>query len=510
MILNFEKDFPGTDVVKLEQNYRSTKNILDAANEVIANNKNRKSKALRTDKGEGDKIIVMNADNGNLEARWTADTIKKMVDKGRVNYRDCAVLYRVNALSRSIESALREKQIPFKVYGGMRFYDRKEIKDVIAYLRIINDSHDDLALERIINVPKRGIGDTTIDRVRQIAQDNETSMFDICLNSMSYPDLQRVSGKLREFAVLILSFRDKLNEDISFQDFVDYVETESGMIQEIIDQRDKKGEATDRVENLKELLSEASEFEKTHRTNPGEQEKVIENVTDDIYLDDEIKTSDTLAGILSIYLENAALYSAGDEYNEGDDFVKLMSVHSAKGLEFETVFIIGVEDGIFPGYKSIGDSFELEEERRLMYVAITRAKTNLFILLTRQRMLFGQTQCYSPSRFLKEIDPVHLYKIGGAREVKESSANEVSTPARVKARKEISTALKSSFTAKPAKKDGLTANEISAGMKVSHTRFGDGVVVKVEPVAGDALITVDFDGMKKNMLANSAGLRRRG
>ena len=510
MILNFEKDFPGARVIKLEQNYRSTRTILEAANEVIANNKNRKSKALRTEGEDGNKIIVMNADNGNLEAKWTADTIKRMVDKGRLKFKDCAVLYRVNALSRSIESALREKQIPFKVYGGMRFYDRKEIKDVIAYLRLINDGHDDLALERIINVPRRGIGDTTIDRIRQFALDDGISMFEVCSNCNSYPDLSRSVGKLLEFTALINRLRDSLDTEMSFKDYIDYVENESGIIQEIIDQREKKGEITDRVENLKELLSEASEFEKNHRTNPGDAEKSVEEDPDDVYLDDEVKTADTLSGLLSIYLENAALYSAGDEYDEGDDFVKLMTVHSAKGLEFEAVFMIGVEDGIFPGYKSISDSSALEEERRLMYVAITRAKKDLFIVLTRQRMLFGQTQCLPPSRFLKEIDPNHLYKIGGAREVRtEASAKTTTSPAREQARREISTALKSSFEKKPEKKGGLSASEFQPGMKVTHRRFGDGVILKVEPVAGDALVSVDFDGMKKNMLANSAGLMRR-
>ena len=511
MILNFEKDFPGARVIKLEQNYRSTRTILEAANEVIANNKNRKSKALRTEGEEGNKIIVMNADNGNLEARWTADTIKRMVDKGRLSYKDCAVLYRVNALSRSIESALREKQIPFKVYGGMRFYDRKEIKDVIAYLRLINDGLDDLALERIINVPKRGIGDTTIDRIRQLAQDNGISMFEVCSSCESYPDLSRSVGKLLEFSALINRLRNSLESEMSFKDYIDYVENESGIIQEIIDQREKKGEITDRVENLKELLSEAAEFEKNHRTSSETEQKSVEEDPDDIYLGDEVKTADTLGGLLSIYLENAALYSSGDEYDEGDDFVKLMTVHSAKGLEFEAVFMIGVEDGIFPGYKSIADSSALEEERRLMYVAITRAKRDLFIVLTRQRMLFGQTQCLPPSRFLKEINPEHLYKIGGARETRTETASKtaVSSPAREQARREISTALKSSFEKKPEKKGGLTASEFTPGMKVTHRRFGDGVILKVEPVAGDALVSVDFDGMKKNMLANSAGLMRR-
>ena len=510
MILNFEKDFPKAKVIKLEQNYRSTRTILTAANQVIANNKHRKSKVLRTEGEEGNKIVVMNADNGNLEARWTADTIKKCIDKGRCRYSDCAVLYRVNALSRSIESALRERQIPFKVYGGMRFYDRKEIKDVICYLRLINDSHDNLALERIINVPKRGIGDTSIDRIRQIAADNDMSMFDVCERAFEFPDISRAGSKLVEFTFLINRFREALLQDMSFKDFVEYVENESGMIQEIIDQREKKGEVTDRVENLKELLSEASEFEKIHRISPEEVLSDRKEDTEDGFGADELAKSDTLSGLLSIYLENAALYSAGDEYNEGDDFVKLMTVHSAKGLEFDSVFIIGVEDGIFPGYRSISSSTELEEERRLMYVAITRAKRNLYMVLTRQRMLFGQTQCYPPSRFLREIDPGLLYKIGGAREVRtESDVKTVSSPARQKARQEISSALRSSFTSKPAKNDGLKFSELGVGMKVTHKRFGDGVIIKLEPVAGDALVTVDFDGLRKNMLANTAGLQRR-
>ena len=511
MILNFEKDFPGAKVIKLEQNYRSTKTILDAANEVIANNKHRSDKALRTAGEEGDKIILMNADNGNLEARWTADTIKRMVEKGKYTYSDCAVLYRVNALSRSIESALREKEIPFKVYGGVRFYDRKEIKDIIAYLRIINDSHDDLALERIINVPKRGIGNTTIEKVRNIAKANDMTMFDVCEQSLKFPELVKSSGKLMEFTGLIMRFRENLLDEMSFKDYVDLVENESGMIQEIIDERESKGEVTDRVENLKELLSEASEFEKNHRTAPGESVNTSAG-DDDLYLDEEMKTADTLQGLLSIYLENAALYSAGDEYNEGDDYVRLMTIHSAKGLEFGAVFLIGVEDGIFPGYKSIGDITALEEERRLMYVAITRAKKNLFMVLTRQRMLFGQTQCLPPSRFLREVNPEHFYKIGGAREIKPAateSSSSYSSPAREQARKNIASAVKSSFTKKPGNADGLKWNELKEGMEVVHVRFGDGVVLKVEPVAGDALVTVDFDGMKKNMLANAAGLKRR-
>lgn len=515
MILNFEKDFKEARVIKLEQNYRSTATILAAANEVIAHNTSRKSKALRTDGGEGDKIIVANTDSQNIEATWTADTIKRMVQKGKFQYSDIAILYRMNALSRSIESALRDKGIPFRIYGGMRFYDRKEIKDILAYLRLINDSKDDLAFDRIINVPKRGIGDTTVDKIRAIAMEEHTSMFDIASRASEYEELIRSAVKLKAFCSLIDGFRSVMDQDeISFPDFVDYVENESGIIQEIIDQRESKGELTDRVENLKELLSEAAEYEKNHRTT-GEAEDLKEQIAEDEYFEEENQTADTLRGILSLYLENAALYSQGDGEDESEDFVKLMSIHSAKGLEFGAVFLIGAEDGIFPSYKSIASAADTEEERRLMYVAITRAKKNLFIVLTRQRMLFGQTQCLPPSRFLKEIDPSHLYRMGGAREVEKKPVEAVNSKAREMARRNIASALSSGVTSKPEKKSStvqksgsLSPSEIYKDMKVRHDRFGTGVVLKVEPVAGDALITVDFDGMRKNMLAGTAGLKK--
>lgn len=516
MILNFEKDFKDARVIKLEQNYRSTATILAAANEVIANNKSRKSKALRTDGGEGDKIIVMNTDSQNIEASWTADTIKHMVQKGKFQYSDVAILYRMNALSRSIESALRDRGIPFRIYGGMRFYDRKEIKDILAYLRLINDSKDDLAFDRIINVPKRGIGDTTVERIRAIAAAEHTSMFDIASRASEYEELVRSAVKLKSFCSLINGFVSVMDTDeMSFPDFVDHVENESGIIQEIIDQRESKGELTDRVENLKELLSEAAEYEKNHRAT-ADGEALKEQIEEDEFFEEENATADTLRGILSLYLENAALYSQGDGEDESEDFVRLMSIHSAKGLEFGAVFLIGAEDGIFPSYKSIASAADTEEERRLMYVAITRAKKNLFIVLTRQRMLFGQTQCLPPSRFLREINPEHLYRMGGMREPEKKPVEAVNSKAREMARRNIASALSSGVTSKPekrnnapAKKPGaLEPSQITNGMKVRHDRFGLGVVLKVEPVAGDALITVDFDGMRKNMLAGTAGLKK--
>lgn len=518
LILKFEKDFPGAQVIKLEENYRSTKTILDAANCVIANNTKRKSKKLRTSGSDGEKIIVMNAESGTAEADFVGRTIKMMVDKGKFKYSDCAVLYRMNALSRNVESALHNMGIPFRVYGGMRFYDRKEIKDLLAYLKLINDPKDNIAFERIINVPRRGIGDATIEKIRQYALNDNISMFECAMHALDYPELVRVSSRILDFTDLICRMRDKLAEDeMDFAQFVDYVENESGIIEEIAEVREKKGELIDRVENLKELLSEAAEFDKAHRAEPVDMDMIeitpLENIPaeleEDFFFD--TVTADTTAGILELYLQNASLYTEGDDYNDNDDFVKLMSIHSAKGLEFGAVFIIGLEEGVFPSYRANQSMEDTEEERRLMYVAITRAKKNLFFVLVNQRMLFGQTNCNKPSRFIKEIDKDLLYIMGSKREApKEDLQGETN---REKSRKSIASALKSQFTDNGDKPSGsregqLKPHELIKGMKVIHPRFGEGIVLNVEEVGGDALVTINFDGMRKNMLVNSSGLKR--
>ena len=518
LILKFEKDFPGARVIKLEENYRSTKTILEAANCVIANNTKRKSKHLRTEGADGEKIIVMNSDTSAGEADFVGRTIKMMADKGKFKYSDCAILYRMNALSRNVETTLHNMGIPFRVYGGMRFYDRKEIKDILAYLRLINDTKDNIAFERIINVPRRGIGDATIEKIRQYALSDNTSMFEVAMHALDYPELVRVSSRILSFTDLINTMRDKLKEnEMDFAQFVDYVENESGVIEEITEQREKKGEIIDRVENLKELLSEAAEYDKAHRAEPVDMDTLeidegdgfpVE-VDDDFFFD--TATADTTEGILGLYLENASLFTEGDEYTDTDDFVKLMSIHSAKGLEFGAVFIIGLEEGVFPSYRSIQSVEDTEEERRLMYVAITRAKKNLFIVLTKQRMLFGQTNCNRPSRFIKEINPELLYLMGSKRETPQDAPQGETN--REKSRKSIQSAIKSQFTKdknKPAgaREGQLGPDELVKGMKVVHPRFGEGIILKVEPVGGDALITIDFDGMRKNMLANSSGLKK--
>lgn len=518
MILSFEKDFKGAKVVKLEQNYRSTSTILEAANKVISNNRSRKDKKLRTDGEKGSQIILMNADTQLVEAMFTADTIIKLVKSGKCQYSDIAVLYRMNALSRTLESSLREHGIPFKIYGGMRFYDRKEIKDVFAYLRVIADGQDNLAFERIINVPKRGIGDATVDVVRELAMNMGTDCLTICRDAYDFPELQRAAGKLNNFYALIDMMRQELyKNEKSFSEYIDFVENKSGIVDDIIAQRESKGELIDRVENLKELLTEAVEFEKTRRSESFDETELKKTEADndilnieiqnDPYLEGETKNIDTLEGLLNAYLETAALYASGDDDEESDNNVKLMSIHSAKGLEFNAVFIVGAEEGVFPSYKCLSTESDLEEERRLMYVAITRAKRNLFITLTRNRMLFGQTQCNAPSRFLKEIPPELLYKMGTKRE----AVKPVEAPRpkiRVDSAKQISSMMANGFGRKKEIPDGLAPSEMVVGLKVVHNRFGEGIIIKAEQVAGDCLVTIDFDGMKKNMLAKSAGLKK--
>ena len=496
----------------------AAKLVLEAANKVISNNRSRKDKKLRTDGEKGSQIILMNADTQLVEAMFTADTIIKLVKSGKCQYSDIAVLYRMNALSRTLESSLREHGIPFKIYGGMRFYDRKEIKDVFAYLRVIADGQDNLAFERIINVPKRGIGDATVDVVRELAMNMGTDCLTICRDAYDFPELQRAAGKLNNFYALIDMMRQELyKNEKSFSEYIDFVENKSGIVDDIIAQRESKGELIDRVENLKELLTEAVEFEKTRRSESFDETELKKTEADndilnieiqnDPYLEGETKNIDTLEGLLNAYLETAALYASGDDDEESDNNVKLMSIHSAKGLEFNAVFIVGAEEGVFPSYKCLSTESDLEEERRLMYVAITRAKRNLFITLTRNRMLFGQTQCNAPSRFLKEIPPELLYKMGTKRE----AVKPVEAPRpkiRVDSAKQISSMMANGFGRKKETPDGLAPSEMVVGLKVVHNRFGEGIIIKAEQVAGDCLVTIDFDGMKKNMLAKSAGLKK--
>lgn len=547
-ILNFEKDFKDALVIKLEQNYRSTSTILDAANGVISNNKRRKKKTLRTVAEKGDKITYLLADNHGAEAYFCAEKMRELVKSGTQKYSDMAVLYRMNALSRTVESALRDRGIPYRVFGGLRFYDRKEIKDILAYLRLTMNGADNYAFSRIINVPKRGIGDTTVEKVLHISDERNMPCLEVCRHAEDFAELSRVAGKLGQFAEQIDEYRDKVDENqMKFAEFVEYVQDTSGVMNEIIEQREKKGETVDRVENLRELLSEAVEYENRRKAQIEFAATLSEEeIKNDPYLASETSFSTDLRGILLAYLENAALYSEGDNEDNNGDFVRLMTIHSAKGLEFGTVFLIGVEESIFPSSRSSESESDLEEERRLMYVAITRAKKNLTIVSARSRILFGQTQAMKPSRFINEIDAQYMNSIGTSREGgydagenplyrtrrsgegsgysfgssggyrdsgmsygKGNSGYGDDSAASSNYRKNV---FKSTFSAPVAEKKSpatnLSPDTISKGMKVTHPRFGEGLVVSVEKVAGDALVCVDFDGIRKNMLLNKAGLQK--
>lgn len=371
-ILDFEKDFPNAVVIKLEQNYRSTKNILEAANSVIRNNKSRKDKTLWTENDNGSIIHLFRSENDIEEAVFVAEAIEKNMMNGK-KYSDFAVLYRTNAQSRAIEDRFVKKGIPYKLFGGIRFYERKEIKDLIAYLRLVDNSSDAIAIKRIINVPKRGIGDKSVEAVEMIAAEKNITFFSALGRVEDYPELKSRGKKLFEFYNFICSLKKK-SEQIPVHELIESIINDTGYRKEL--ETDGSDDAMMRIENMEEFISKAVEFE-----------KIAEEPT------------------LSAFLEDVALVADVDSYNEDDDAVVLMTLHTAKGLEFPYVFMVGMEEGLFPGIRAInsGDPKEMEEERRLCYVGITRAKKELFLTHARQRMQHGQIQFNSPSRFLGEL-----------------------------------------------------------------------------------------------------------
>ncbi len=461
-ILSFEKQFKNATVIKLEQNYRSTQTILNGANAVIANNTNRKSKKLWTDNGEGSKIKLLNPETERDEAEKIGKLIEKYVADGH-RYSDVAVLYRMNAQSRAIEEYFLRNAIPHRVVGGLRFFDRKEIKDVIAYMRIGFNSKDDISFKRVINEPKRGIGKTAINRLTEIANKENISLFEVCEKIEIYDELSRYHKVLREFVKLIYDFRVEI-EDI--EAYAEIVINGSGYLDML--NRDDSIESRTRAENVKELLSMVKDF-KEHEEDSS----------------------------VGSFLENMALLSDIDNYDNEEDAVVLMSMHAAKGLEFDMVFIAGVEEGIFPSARSMGEKEELEEERRLMYVAITRAKKELYITVTGRRTLFGNTMYSRPSRFIAEIPP-NLVK---TEEVKKQPVTENYSfvPS--------FTVNASSYTVSAEVKPfELTYEE---GDRVNHKKFGNGTVTGILKLGADYKVTILFDsGEEKNLMATFAKLTK--
>lgn len=493
-ILEFELENANCKVIKLEQNYRSTQYILDAANTVIAKNSARKSKELWTSKGHGDKIIHYTAENQNSEAEYVVNTIRKAAASGEMKYSDFAVLYRANALSKNIENALVKYAVPYRIYGGLRFYDRMEVKDLIAYLRVFNNPADDSALRRIINVPKRGIGLTSLGRASEIALNENTSLFNILLSAGDYPDLSRSAQKMTEAALKLSEIMLKADE-MSIPEFIELVLSETGML-EMYERDDAGIEEQARADNLREFISVAKEYE--------EEQRHIGN--------DEI----TYAG----FLEYVTLSSDADTKaaGEDEDKVTLMTVHSAKGLEFPVVFMVGTEDGIFPSYRSIEESPEaLDEERRLCYVAITRAMSRLHITNTEERMLYGKTTRNPPSRFLDELpascvkeinmgkkrmfsDSMGGYGFGRYGSDFESRQYERANSFLEKQFKTPTPAAAYAGIQNENKQDGGNyLTDFTVGQRVMHKKYGAGTVSKLLGDGRNKAVEIVFDsaGMKR-------------
>lgn len=504
-ILNFEHHFPDATVIKLEQNYRSTQNILDAANAVIANNQGRKEKRLWTDNGAGDKITFEQLDTAAEEADFVARDIARRVRKGEYQYKDCAILYRTNAQSRLFEERFITANIPYKIFGGVNFYARKEVKDLLAYLKTIDNGQDDLAVRRIINIPKRGIGAASINKVALYAQEQEISFYDALCVAEQVPGLGKAAAKIRPFVLFIQSMKAKAKL-LSVADLLQEVIETTGYVREL--EAEGTDEAEARIENIDELISKAVDYA-------------------------EVEEAPTLNG----FLENVALVADIDSFDENSDYVVLMTLHSAKGLEFPNVYLAGLEDGLFPSYMSItsdNSQAEIEEERRLAYVGITRAKKNLTITSARVRMVRGQTQYGKVSRFVREIPPELLSgKIYEPKTKEEPIEQSTFQKARKAFRtvpsyggsgygKEVGEGYGSTFRSSKATKPVYTKVEnqrdfgsaggalsYQVGDRVRHIKFGDGEVMAIVSGGRDYEVTVDFDkaGTKK-MFASFAKLKK--
>ncbi len=490
-ILNFEEIYPDAKVIKLEQNYRSTQNILNAANFVIANNVGRKPKSLWTENDEGEKINFQQFDSAFDEADYVVRDIQRRVREGKCSYGDCAILYRTNAQSRLFEERFVVSNTPYRVVGGVNFYARKEIKDLLAYLKTIDNGRDDLAVRRIINVPKRGIGAATLGRVQDYATEMDLSFYNALKLADDIPSLGRAGVKIKPFVTLIQSIRSKL-EYLSVSQILQEVIDETKYVEEL--KAEDTEEARARIENIDELISKAVAYEESA----------------------EVPS-------LSGFLEEVALVADIDSLQEGNDYVVLMTLHSAKGLEFPNVYLAGMEDGLFPSYMTIvsDDPMEIEEERRLCYVGITRAMTELTISCARQRMIRGETQYNKVSRFVKEI-PGNL--LGGAVSAKSEKEEVKEAPARsfrqagskVNPIFTVGNAQSKPYQKKPYQATSFSSNttssislEYGSGDRVKHVKFGEGTVVQIVEGGRDYEVTVDFDRVgTKKMFATFAKLKK--
>ena len=505
-ILNFERDFPGTKIIKLEQNYRCTGNILKAANSVIKNNEVKYKKQLWTENDVGNLPKVYSAKNEYDEGTYIATQIEHLRREEKYNYSDFAILYRMNTQSRAIEEILRREGIPYKIIGGLKFYERKEIKDVISYLRLIQNPSDNISLKRVINEPKRGIGKTSLDKIEELSNNTGVPMYEIIKNAEQY-GLNRVFLNSREFVNVIEELRTK-KDDMKISDLIKETLKKSGYTKAL--ENENTIEAENRIENLDEFLTVAIEFEDESADNK-----------------------------LSDFLEGITLSSDIDNMEETEENVTLMTLHSAKGLEFPVVFLVGMEEGIFPGYKSIGEPKELEEERRLCYVGITRAKEHLFLTCSKQRTIFGSTSCNQVSRFLREIPSDLLDGYDKALGEKQESNNlfgdskyswtygskdngNIKTYKIDKNEPKVVAASSNSnnngfmfrtaesFLNNLTKKStgaNVDLSKYKAGVKIYHKKFGEGIISNVEPEGDDLKVDINFDKVgHKRLMAKFANL----
>ena len=494
-ILNFEKDFPGTKIIKLEQNYRCTGNILKAANAVIKHNENKYEKKLWTENEEGSLPCLYQAEDEYDEANYVVKQIEHLKTEEYLKPKDFVILYRMNAQSRAIEDILRRENIPYKIVGGLKFYERKEIKDTIAYLRLLHNTSDNLSLKRIINEPKRGIGKTSLDKIQEISDRTGTSMYEIIKHAEEY-DLNRVKANAKEFINLIEELRLK-KQELSISELLKEVLNKSGYTKAL--ELENTVEAETRMQNLEEFLTVAIEFE----------EESVDNT-------------------LPEFLESITLSSDVDEMQDEDNTVTLMTLHSAKGLEFPVVFLVGMEEGIFPGYKSIGEPKDLEEERRLFYVGITRAKQFLHLTCAKHRTIFGSTSYNAVSRFIKEIpdnlldgvvnndqeekfnDMPYNWEYGKTPvgKVTTYKIDEAKTEIKPKSTYQFRTA--ESFLSSLSQKQASSEVDITKykeGMRIYHKKFGEGIIQKIEVEGDDYKLDIQFDKSgHKRLMAKFANL----
>ena len=499
-ILNFEKDFPGTKIIKLEQNYRCTGNILNAANAVIKNNVVKYEKKLWTENDIGELPNFFCGDNEYDEATYVVEQINRLRREEYLKYSDFSVLYRMNAQSRAIEDILRREDIPYKIIGGLKFYERKEIKDIIAYLRLIYNPSDNLSLKRIINEPKRGVGKTSIDNISKLSDSSNISMYEIIKNAADF-GLNRVFVNTRDF-IEQMEYLMAKKDELKISELIKETLNKTGYTKAL--ENENSVEAETRIQNLEEFLTVAMEFEEESAENS-----------------------------LGEFLEGITLSSDIDGMEDEEDSVTLMTLHSAKGLEFPVVFLVGMEEGIFPGYKSIGEPKELEEERRLCYVGITRARQYLFLTCAKQRTIFGSTTYNAASRFIEEIpkeylqgyedtfkdndsysDSTYKWEYGKSSKVTTYKMNDMTSSGIGKSKKTSTGGYNfrtpESFLSNLNKKSESTVDlsQYQAGVRVFHKKFGEGIINYVEKEGDDLKVDINFDKVgHKRLMAKFANLQ---